>query len=68
MVIWFVIIKKGEFVEPILIGYKVLMITNTIAIYLNVLNKQAPHSVCDRMKLPNLSHSRTGWEQGLNVK
>jgi len=27
-VIWFVIIKKGEFVEPILIAYKVLMITN----------------------------------------
>jgi len=29
MVIWFVIIKKREFVEPILMYYKVLMITNT---------------------------------------
>jgi len=34
MVIWFVIIKKGEFVEPILIDYKVSMITNTNEILL----------------------------------
>ena len=33
MVIWFVNVKKEEFVEPILIRYKVLMITNTNAIY-----------------------------------
>ena len=42
MVIWFVIIKKGEFVGFILVGYRVLMITNTneIYIYLRVLTKQ----------------------------
>jgi len=32
-VIWFVITKKGEFVDPILIECKVLMITNKNVIY-----------------------------------
>jgi len=32
MVNWFVIIKKGEFVEFVLIGCSVLMITNLIDI------------------------------------
>ena len=32
MVIWFVI-KKGEFIDPILMKCKVLMITNTNVIY-----------------------------------
>jgi len=33
MVIWFVIIKKGEFIESILLGYSVLMITNLNDVY-----------------------------------
>jgi len=32
-VIWFVIIKKGKFVESILIGYDVLVITNQNDLY-----------------------------------
>ena len=36
--------------------------------YLNVLNKQAPYSVCAKMKLLNISYSRTGWEQGFSVE
>jgi len=34
MIIWFVIIRKREFVEPIIIFNKILMITNTNAILL----------------------------------
>jgi len=36
--------------------------------YLSVFCKLSPYSVCAKMTLPNLSHSRTGWEQGFNVK
>jgi len=39
MVIWFVIIKKGEFVKPIPTGYKVLMITNTNEIVLEYVDQ-----------------------------
>ena len=39
MVIWFVIMKKGEFIELVLIGYKVLMITNTNEIVLECVDQ-----------------------------
>ena len=68
MAIWFVIIKKREFVELILIGYTVLMITNTNDILLECVDQQVPHSGCARIKSSNLYYSRTGWKQDLNVE
>ena len=48
------------FIEPVFIRHKVLMITNTNAIYLSVLIKQASYSVCATLKLRDESYSRTG--------
>ena len=64
MVIWFVIIKKEEFVESILIGYNVLMITNRNDLYIwacwpNRL-KTGVYFECATV---NWLQLRTGWDQ-----